>query len=296
MAWLNYHHLLYFRTIAAEGSISKASEKLRVGQPALSAQLKQLEEYFGQQLFERKNRRLILTDAGRAAFRYANQIFELGIELRQVIQDKSFSVRPHLQIGALDSVPKHLIAALVAEARKSSNCHVSVVEGGAEMLSKELLTHSLDIVVANFPLVTTSEKTIFSRSIGKEKVAIYGPKEFRSLKKGFPQSLNSQNFIMPTIHSKLRHDLEQFFDDNKILCSVVAETQDTAIQKLLCADGHGLIAEPRFAMKEVLKEKKIIELGVLEDVYEEFFILSTKRVVENPIANGLIKNFSYRMV
>ena len=44
MKWLNYHHLIYFREIAKEGSISKASEKLLIGQPALSAQLKQLEE------------------------------------------------------------------------------------------------------------------------------------------------------------------------------------------------------------------------------------------------------------
>ena len=47
MKWLNYHHLLYFREIAKEGSIAKASEKLLVGQPALSHQLKQLEESLG---------------------------------------------------------------------------------------------------------------------------------------------------------------------------------------------------------------------------------------------------------
>ena len=78
--WLNYHHLLYFRTIATEGSISRASEKLSVGQSALSSQLKQLEESIGQQLFQRKGRSLELTEAGKVALEYAEEIFQKGEE------------------------------------------------------------------------------------------------------------------------------------------------------------------------------------------------------------------------
>ncbi len=65
MKWLNYHHLYYFYIIAMEGSISKASKKLHLGQPALSAQLKTLEESFGQKLFVRRNRSLFITDSGK---------------------------------------------------------------------------------------------------------------------------------------------------------------------------------------------------------------------------------------
>ena len=87
-SWLNYHHLYYFKVIATEGSIAKASKTLRLGQPTLSAQLKLLEDVIGQKLFERQNRRLILTDAGRVALDYANEIFRLGSELLDTINQR----------------------------------------------------------------------------------------------------------------------------------------------------------------------------------------------------------------
>src|SRR3989338_5357862 len=112
MQSLNYHHLYYFKTIAIEGGIAKAAEKLRLGQPTLSTQLKQLEVMVGKPLFERRNRKMILTEAGKAALDYANEIFRLGDEMLEVLQDKLVANATHLQIGALDSVPKSIILSL----------------------------------------------------------------------------------------------------------------------------------------------------------------------------------------
>lgn len=64
MEWLNYHHLLYFWTVVREGGVSRAAEKLRLAQPTISAQVKALEDAFGQRLLDRQGRRLVLTDAG----------------------------------------------------------------------------------------------------------------------------------------------------------------------------------------------------------------------------------------
>lgn len=293
MNWLNYHHLMYFRTIATEGSISKASEKLLVGQPALSAQLKQLEAYFDQKLFERRNRRLILTDAGKVTLKYANLIASLGTELQEVLQSQSHTVRPHLKIGALDSVPKVMIVKLIETARKIGDCHVTALDGAGDQLYRELVTHSLDLVVSNHHLVNQDDQSVYTRSIGKLPINVYGAPKFKNLRKAFPGSLNNQPVILPTSHSKLRHDVEHYLKENQVYCNVIADTQDTTIQKLLACDGVGLIIEPDFAVRQLVREGKLIKIGALAGVYEEFFLISARRVVENPIAVKLMKSFSF---
>ncbi|MCB0367614.1 MAG: LysR family transcriptional regulator [Bdellovibrionaceae bacterium] len=294
MNWLNYHHLMYFRSIATEGSISRASEKLMVGQPALSAQLKQLEEFFDQKLFERRNRQLILTDAGKATLKYANQIHSLGRELLEVLSSKSHSIRPHITIGSLDSVPKNLVVNIMQSARRFQDCHVTALDGTGDELYRQLISHSVDVVVSNHLVIPADDKSVFSRSIARFKIGVYGAKKFIHLKKGFPASLKNQPMILPTLHSKLRHDIDHFFTSKKISVQVLSEAQDTTVQKLLACDGAGLIAEPEFAVKSMIDEHKLFKLGYLSGVYEEFFLSSTKRVVENPVVNYLMEDYSLR--
>src|SRR5262249_58752264 len=84
MEWLNYHHLLYFWTVVRAGSIHKASTELRVSAPAISTQLKLLEDQLGEKLLTRSGRRLVLTEMGKTVFGYAEDIFTLGRELVDV--------------------------------------------------------------------------------------------------------------------------------------------------------------------------------------------------------------------
>jgi hypothetical protein len=65
MEWLNYHHLLYFWTVARKGSIARACEELHLEQPTISGQLRALEENLGEKLFARQGRKLVLTEAGQ---------------------------------------------------------------------------------------------------------------------------------------------------------------------------------------------------------------------------------------
>ncbi|MCX6128893.1 MAG: LysR family transcriptional regulator, partial [Proteobacteria bacterium] len=116
--WINYHHLFYFKTIAEEGTISKAAKKLRIGQPTLSTQLKQFEETLGIQLFERQHKKLLLTEQGRLALDYASNIFKMGAEMYEVLHDRLKPLKPSLHIGALDSIPKQIVLQLVKSAYK----------------------------------------------------------------------------------------------------------------------------------------------------------------------------------
>ena len=88
MEWLNYHHLLYFWTVARIGSVSRASEELRLTQATVSAQVKSLENAMGEKLFRRSGRKLILTDTGKVVFRYADEIFSLGQEMMGTLKGR----------------------------------------------------------------------------------------------------------------------------------------------------------------------------------------------------------------
>lgn len=289
--WLNYHHLYYFRTIAHEGGIAKAAEKLRLGQPTLSTQLRQLEESLGNLLFDRRKRTLILTEAGKVALEYADSIFRSGDELMQVLEDKSFSGRTDVKFGALDSVPKRLLLSLMEAALKEGNCSVSLLEGRGDELFREMLAHQIDLIISNYPPINSDIGRLYSRSIAKVPVAVFGAPKYAHLKKGFPRSLEGQPFVLPTSHSKLRHDLDHYFALNKMRVIPVAETQDTSVQKLLGIEGHGLIPLPEFTTRDLIGEKKLVKIGALPNVKEEFWLISAERKIENPIAARIMKSF-----
>lgn len=289
--WLNYHHLYYFRTIALEGGIAKAAEKLRLGQPTLSTQLKQLEETVGKPLFDRRNRKMVLTEAGKSALDYANEIFLLGNEMIEVLQDRNLNDQIHIQIGALDSVPKSIILSLVSEAYKiAPNCTVSILEGKGDELFRELYNHKIDLILSNYP-ASLEQKQVFSRSVAKLPVSIFGSKKFQAVKKSFPQSLNGKPFVLPTAHSKLRHDLEHYFKLQNIQIVSAAETQDTSLQKLLASNGIGLAP---FSETGKSQEENLIRLGRLKGVYEEVWLISAQRKLENPISAKLMDTFSLK--
>lgn len=289
MQWLNYHHLFYFRMIALEGGIAKAAEKLRLGQPTLSAQLKQLEDMVGTPLFERRNRKLILTEAGKAALDYANEIFRLGDEMLEVLKDRTPENKPHLQIGALDSVPKSILLSIVMKAYKFTPCVVSILEGKGEELIRELRAHRIDLLVSNYSSQAIEEAQVYSRSVAKIPVSVYGVEKYKNLKRSFPDSLNGMPIILPTSHSKLRHDMNHFFKVNDIKIVPVAETQDTSLQKLIAQQGVGLTP---LSEVEGVKEQGLMKIGRLKDIYEEIWLISAERKLQNPLAANLMNTFS----
>jgi LysR family transcriptional regulator, transcriptional activator of nhaA len=291
--WLNYHHLYYFWTIANEGGIAKAAQKLRLGQPTLSAQLKQLEERVGKSLFERRNRKMILTQAGQDALEYANEIFRLGDEMLEVLQDRTVENQIHLQVGALDSVPKSVIFSLLNETYKiAPTCTVSILEGDGQRLFRELYSHKIDLILSNYPPPALEKTEIYSRSVAKLPVSIFGGSSFQRLKKGFPQSLSGQPFVLPTPHSRLRHDLNHYFKLQGIHVTQVAETQDTSLQILLAERELGLAPLAEISDRHQSHGRTLHQIGRLKGVFEEIWLVSARRKLENPVAAQLIKNYS----
>lgn len=288
--WLNYHHLFYFRAIATEGGIAKAAKRLRLGQPTLSTQLRQFEDAIGHALFDRRGKRLHLTEAGRAALEYAEEIFRLGAEMVEVLDDRKVDDHIELQVGAIDTVPKHLTLKLIERAQALRDCVISIAEGRADELMRELRAHRLDLVISNSP-PTVGELGLYAKSIAKMPVIICGSRKFAPLKRNFPRSLEGAPFILPTRHSRLRQDIDHYMKLHQRRIIVGIEVQDTALQKLLATHGLGLTAIAEPAARELVESGELVVIGSLDGVTEELWLVAGERRLENPLAAQLMKSF-----
>lgn len=289
--WINYHHLYYFKMIAEEGSVSKAAEKLRVGQPTLSAQLKQFEENLGVQLFDRFHKKLVLTEQGKVALDYSKSIFRMGSEMYEVLHDRLKPLKPSLHLGALDSVPKQVVLQLVKQALRISPCQITLSEGKSDELLRELVSHRMDLMVTNFLPTGLDGKGLYPKSITKKNVAFYGAPKFKFLRKNFPRSISGEPMILPTYDSKLRQDLDHWAKLNKIELNVLAESQDISVKKLMAVSELGLIATATHTVTGQVLRGELVEIGRLRGIYEELFLVTAQRKIENQIAAKLKESF-----
>lgn len=289
--WINYHHLFYFKVIAEEQSVSKAAQKLRLGQPTLSAQLKQFESALGVTLFDRQHKKLFLTEQGKIAFDYARTIFKMGSEMYEVLHDKIKPTRLSLCIASLDSIPKHIILDLTQAALKISPCQITLLEGKSDELIRELTSHKADLLVTNFIPTAADAKGLRHRSITRNKVSFYGSPKFKSLKKTFPGSLSGQPVLLPTYDSKMRYDIDHWSQLTSVPLDILSESQDIAIKKLMAISGMGLLPAAAHTVSKQIDNGELVEIGKLHGVQEELFLVTAQRKIENAIAKDLFKTF-----
>lgn len=292
--WINYHHLYYFRIIALEGGIAKAAKKLRLGQPTLSAQMKQFENTIGQQLFLRKGRKsLQLTESGKVVLDFANEIFRLGDELIDILSKQHLPRKTRVRVGATSTIPKRILQNLFSIARTVEDCNVSFIGGDDDELLRELKTHRLDLVLTNHAHSFDPASRFRSRRIAKLPVEIYSVSRFEHLRKNFPASLSHQPFILPSASSKLRFDLEHLLKLKGIPINAIAEVQDISLQKVLATKGYGLVALVRPAAEELLQHGELILIGTLQELHSEIFLISSEKHFENAVANYLMTTFNF---
>jgi LysR family transcriptional activator of nhaA len=283
--WLNYHHLLYFWTVAREGSITKACERLHLAQPTISAQIRSLEKSLGEPLFERQGRRLVLTEVGRLVYRYADEIFTLGRELRDTIKGRPSGGRPlRLRVGVADALPKQVVYRLLEPAlRLDQSLQIICYEGKPEPLVAELALHALDIVLSDTPLGPGAKVRAFSHQLGECGITIMGtPKLIAQLSGPFPDCLHDAPMLLPTDNTTLRHSLEPWFDSLGIRPRVVAEFEDTALLKVFGQAGLGLFVIPSVIETEVCRQYGVEVVGRTEALRERFYAISIERKLKHP--------------
>jgi LysR family transcriptional regulator, transcriptional activator of nhaA len=284
MDWINYHHLLYFHTIAREGSIAKACKQLHLTQPTISAQLRALEESLGEKLFLRSGRSLVLTEVGRLVYRYAEEIFALGRELTDTLKGRPSGRPVRFTVGITDAMPKLIAYRLLEPAlRMQQLVHLVCLEGKTQQLLAELMTHGLDLVLSDAPAGPESHIKAYNHLLGECLIQVFGtPGLISPLKKGFPKSLDGAPMLLPVAGTALRRSLDQWFEQRSIRPRIVAEMADSALLKVFGATGNGLFPAPAAIQKEICRQYNVRLLGTIHGVHERFYAISVERKLKNP--------------
>ena len=284
MDWLNYHHLLYFWLTAREGSIARASELLHLTPPTISAQIQSLEKSLGEKLLQRGGRRLVMTEAGQIAYRYADEIFSLGREMRDTLKDRPTGRPLRLQVGIQDVLPKLIAQRLLAAVFSMSEpVHVICTEDNAEQLLVRLATHELDVVLSDSPASTTLATRVFSHLLGECGVTVFGsPALAMKYRRGFPRSLDGAPFLLPMENTALRRNLNIWFEARSIRPAVRGEFQDSGLLKAVGRAGIGLFVGPTAIEKDIHRQYGVRSVGRIADVQERFYAISAERKLKHP--------------
>ena len=288
MEWLNYHHLLYFWTVARAGSIARASEELRLAQPTISNQLKTLEASLGVRLLERQGRRLVLTDVGRTVLRYADDIFRTGRELQQAVKGLPTGQRLRLVAGVVDVIPKRMAAQLIQPAVDAFPDLILVCrEGPLPQLLAALAVHELDVVIADVPASEQVKVKAFNHRLGDCGTTFFGAARHAGLKKGFPRSLQGAATLLPAEGTALRRALEAWFETSGIQPDVVGEFDDSALMKAFGARGLGVFPVPRVLEDEIRDQYGVQVIGRVEEARESFYAITVERRLRHPAVAAL---------
>jgi LysR family transcriptional activator of nhaA len=284
MKWLNYNHLYYFWIVAREGGIARAAEELMLSQPTISVQIKELETAVGQRLFDRVGRGLQLTEAGRIALNYANEIFSLGQEMSNALEHQPAGRALKLSVGILDVIPKVVVRQLLDPAlRLAQPVRLICREDKADRLLSDLAARRTDVVLSDAPIGTAVQVEGFNHLLGESGVSFFATKELAArLKKGFPKSLSGQPVLLPTDHTQLRRSLNLWFDSKRIHPVVAGEFDDSALMFWFGQSGAGVFPAPTVMEATLQRDFGVKPVGRAADVRERFYAISMEAKLKHP--------------
>jgi LysR family transcriptional activator of nhaA len=285
MEWLNYHHLLYFWVVAKEGSIVRAGQELRLAHPTISGQIRRLEESLGEKLFTRRGRNLALTEAGRVAFRYADEIFSLGREFIDTLKGRGNGRPLRLVVGVADVLPPSLVRRFLEPAFRLEE-PVQVVcraDKSVDEFIAELALHKVDVVIADGPAGSAIPVRAFSHLLGECGTSFFAAATLAgSSRRKFPLSLDGAPFLLPGAPSAVRRALEQWFDAQGVQPKIVAEFDDSALAKDFGKEGMGVFAAPSVIEAEVKRDYHVRVIGRSSAVRQQFYAISVERKIRHP--------------
>ncbi len=285
MDWLNYHHLLYFWAIAREGSLARASEELHVSQSTISGQVRTLEESLGEKLFRRSGRRLVLTEIGNVAFRYADEIFTLGREFLSAVRGRESGRPMRLVVGVADVLPKPIVKRLLEPAfHVGEPVRVICREDRpvAEFMG-QLSIHGLDLVLADTPLGQEGPVRAFSHLLGECGTTFFAAGQLADrVSRRFPRALDGAPYLTSGVGSTLRRSIDQWFDSEGLRPAIVGEFDDSALMYTFGQDGMGVFAGPTVIEADIRRRYQVRVVGRANAVRQRFYAISVERKLRHP--------------
>ncbi len=292
MARLNYNHLYYFYAVATDGSIAKASQRLNLTPQTISSQITTFETQLGFDLFNRVGKRLQLSEKGRLVFSYANDIFQIGDELKSVLQTQEPARLQTLTVGITDVIPKTLAYQLLSPAL-SLDQPVRLIcnEGDQESLLADLAMDKIDMILTDQPLQPGSQVKAHNYQLTDSGFTFFASEPLALVcREGFPQSLSGQPFLLQGKKSAVRQRLSSWLEKHDIAPNIIAEFDDSALQKSFGQGGYGVFAAPTIIEKSIASQYQVEIIGRTQEVQEHYYATTLEHRLKHPaiveIVNG----------
>jgi LysR family transcriptional activator of nhaA len=285
----NYRHLYYFWIVAKEGGMARAAERLDMALPTISTQVRELEKSLGVSLLKAQGRNLVLTEAGVAAMREADQIFALGEGLPHRVREAVSGAKVRFNVGISDGIAKLAVHRILAPVLGEPNLRLLCHEGEFEQLQAELALHKLDAVLSDRGAAPKSELRITSQLLSSSPIVWYGAKKWSDVARSdWPRSLSHVPVLLPTRHSAVRLRIDHWFERERIKPLIAGEFEDSALLMTFGSAGMGVFPAAVLLDDEMRSAHKLDAIATCEDLQEEFHLIYTARKVLHPLLQRLL--------
>jgi LysR family transcriptional activator of nhaA len=231
----------------------------------------------------------VLTEAGRLALGYADQIFLLGEQMQEAL-NVADSGRIRLTVGVSDSLPKLSAYRMLEPAMgMEKKVHLVCYEDQFETLLAELALHRLDIVLTDREVPSGSAMKVFSHRLYDSEMLVVGTHGLvERYRDGFPQNLNSAPFLLPARNNALRGKIDEWFLQHRVHPDIVGEFEDNALLNTFGRRGLGLFFAPAGLAAEIAEQFQATEIGRASGVREQFFAISNDRKIKHPAVEAIL--------
>lgn len=286
----SYRHLYYLWVVAKEGGIARAAARLGMAVQTVSAQVRELEKTLGHALLKPAGRGVALTEAGQAAVRQADLIFQLGEQLPEVVRDAADMPSVRLAVGISDGLPKLAVRRLMEPVLRTSHLRLLCHEGEFDQLLGELALHRLDIVLSDRAPIANPNLKVYSHALGTSDIRWYAPPAIAAeARRGFPGSLARVPVLLPTTHSALRSRIDHWFERESVRPRIVGEFEDSALLATFGAGGLGVFPAAELVHDELVRRHGVRRVGSCAGVAEHFHVIGTERRVMHPLVQKLLE-------
>jgi LysR family transcriptional activator of nhaA len=288
---INYRHLHYFWVVAKEGGFARAAARLDMAVQTVSAQVRELERALGHQLLKPTGRRVVLTEAGEAAFARAEDIFRIGQALPAAVRDAASLRTVRLAVGLSDGISKLAAHALLGPVLATPHLRLLCHDGEFEHLQAELAMHHLDLVLAGQPAPPNPTLRLSSERLASAPVDWYGPAALlrRVDARHFPDCLAELPVLLPTAHAALRGAIERWFDQHGLQPRVAGEFEDSALMAVFAAQGLGVFPVSRLGMQDLRLLRDLRLLGRSDEVREDIYAIRSRRGLHHPLVRRVVE-------
>ena len=285
----NYRHLYYFWVVAKEGGMSRAATRLDMAIQTVSAQVRELERDLGCQLLKPAGRGLALTEAGVVALQQAEQIFQLGESLPELVRGAAQVQAVRLTVGIADGLPKLVVQRLLQPVLATPGLRLVCHEGEMADLLADLALHRMDVVLSDHPAPFNPHLKVHNHPLGASAMGWYAaPYWWEQAQDGFPASLNRVPVLLPTTHSTVRRPLDQWLIQHRLRPRVVGEFEDSALLETFGGSGLGVFPAALSVQDDLLQRHQARLLGPCEGVEDHYYAISTERRVKHPVVQQLL--------